>query len=55
MPGLKSAVRRRRITAVTVKLAILGVVALVLGFVGFVWQLPGQEEPSIAAPTASWC
>jgi uncharacterized SAM-binding protein YcdF (DUF218 family) len=43
MPGLKSAVRRRRITAVTVKLAILGVVALVLGFGGFVWLLPGQE------------
>ena len=43
MPGLKAAVRRRRITAVTVKLAVLGVIALVLGFAGFVWLLPSQE------------
>ena len=43
MPGLKSAVRRRRITAVTVKLAVLGVLVLVLGFAGFVWLLPSQE------------
>src|SRR5271156_2720883 len=40
MPGLKSAVRRRRITAITVKLALLGVLVLVLGFAGFVWLLP---------------
>jgi uncharacterized SAM-binding protein YcdF (DUF218 family) len=43
MPGLKSAVRRRRITAIIVKLAVLGVVALVLGFAGFVWLLPSEE------------
>ena len=43
MPGLKSAVRRRRITAITVKLAVLGVLVLVLGFAGFVWLLPSQE------------
>src|SRR5580693_547261 len=43
MPSLKSAVRRRRITAVTVKLAVLGIVALVLGFAGFIWLLPDQE------------
>jgi uncharacterized SAM-binding protein YcdF (DUF218 family) len=43
MPGLKSAVRRRRITAITVKLAVVGVLALVLGFAGFVWLLPSQE------------
>src|SRR5579864_652547 len=43
MPGLKTAVRRRRITAVTVKLAVLAVLALVLGFAGFVWLLPSQE------------
>src|ERR1700730_12184645 len=43
MPNLKSAVRRRRITAVTVKLVIFGVLALVLGFAGFVWLLPSQE------------
>ncbi len=43
MPGLKAAVRRRRITSVTVKLAVLGGIALVLGFAGFVWLLPSQE------------
>jgi uncharacterized SAM-binding protein YcdF (DUF218 family) len=43
MPGLKSAVRRRRIKAVIVKLAALGVLALALGFAGFVWLLPSQE------------
>src|ERR1700681_2877509 len=43
MPGLKAAVRRRRITAVAVKLAVLGSLALVLGFAGFVWLLPSQE------------
>jgi uncharacterized SAM-binding protein YcdF (DUF218 family) len=43
MPGLKAAVRRRRIMAVIVKLAVLGVLALALGFVGFVWLLPSQE------------
>src|SRR5580700_5358400 len=43
MPGLKAAVRRRRITSVTVKLAVLGALALVLGFAGFVWLLPSQE------------
>ena len=43
MPGLKAAVRRRRITTVTVKLAVLGVLALALGFAGFVWLLPSQE------------
>ena len=43
MPGLKSAVRRRRITGMTVKLAVLGVLALGLGFAGFVWLLPDQE------------
>ena len=43
MPGLKAAVRRRRITAVTVKLAVLGGLALALGFAGFVWLLPSQE------------
>src|ERR1700722_9032675 len=43
MPGLKAAVRRRCITAVTIKLAVLGVIALALGFAGFVWLLPDQE------------
>jgi uncharacterized SAM-binding protein YcdF (DUF218 family) len=43
MPGLKAAVRRRRITSVTVKLVVLGILALVLGFAGFIWLLPSQE------------
>jgi uncharacterized SAM-binding protein YcdF (DUF218 family) len=43
MPNLKAAVRRRRITSVTVKLVALGILALVLGFAGFVWLLPNQE------------
>ena len=43
MPGLKSAVRRRRITAVTAKLAVVGVLVLLLGFAGFVWLLPSEE------------
>jgi uncharacterized SAM-binding protein YcdF (DUF218 family) len=43
MPNLKAAVRRRRITSVTVKLVALGIFVLVLGFAGFVWLLPNQE------------
>jgi len=43
MPGLKAAVRRRRIIAAIVKLAVFGVLALALGFAGFVWLLPSQE------------
>src|ERR1700682_3954476 len=43
MPSLKDAVRRRRITALPVRLAVLAVVVLVLGFAGFVWLLPSQE------------
>jgi uncharacterized SAM-binding protein YcdF (DUF218 family) len=43
MPNLKAAVRRRRITSVTVKLVALGILALLLGFAGFVWLLPNQE------------
>ena len=43
MPNLKAAVRRRRITSVTVKLVVLGILALVLGFAGFIWLLPSQE------------
>ena len=43
MPSLKAAVRRRRITSLTVKLVVLGVLVLMLGFAGFVWLLPGQE------------
>jgi len=43
MPNLKAAVRRRRITSVTVKLVALAILVLVLGFAGFVWLLPNQE------------
>jgi uncharacterized SAM-binding protein YcdF (DUF218 family) len=43
MPNLKAAVRRRRITSLTVKLVVLGILALVLGFAGFIWLLPSQE------------
>jgi uncharacterized SAM-binding protein YcdF (DUF218 family) len=43
MSSLKSAVRTRRIRSVAVKLAVLGAVALVLGFAGFIWLLPSQE------------
>jgi uncharacterized SAM-binding protein YcdF (DUF218 family) len=43
MSSLKGAVRRRRMTSVTVKLAVLGGIALVLGFFGFIWLLPSQE------------
>jgi uncharacterized SAM-binding protein YcdF (DUF218 family) len=30
-------------TSVTVKLAVLGGIALVLGFIGFIWLLPNQQ------------
>ena len=43
MRSLRSAVRTRRITSASIKLVVLGGVALVLGFLGFVWLLPSQE------------
>jgi uncharacterized SAM-binding protein YcdF (DUF218 family) len=43
MSSLRGAVRRRRMTSVTVKLAVLGGIALVLGFFGFIWLLPDQQ------------
>jgi uncharacterized SAM-binding protein YcdF (DUF218 family) len=43
MRSLRSAVRTRRITSASIKLVVLGGVALVLGFVGFVWLLPSEE------------
>jgi uncharacterized SAM-binding protein YcdF (DUF218 family) len=43
MSSLRGAVRRRRMTAVIVKLAILGGIALVLGFFAFIWLLPDQQ------------
>jgi uncharacterized SAM-binding protein YcdF (DUF218 family) len=43
MVSLKTAVRTRRVTAIAVKLAALGVLALLLGFTGFVWRLPDRQ------------
>ena len=43
MNSLKSAVRTRRIRSFVVRFAALGVAALVLGFVVFIWLLPGEE------------
>jgi uncharacterized SAM-binding protein YcdF (DUF218 family) len=43
MSSLRGAVRRRRMTSVSLKLAVLGGIALVLGFFGFVWLLPSQQ------------
>jgi len=43
MVSLRSAVRRRRIGSVAVKIAVVGGVAMVLGFIGFIWLLPSEE------------
>jgi uncharacterized SAM-binding protein YcdF (DUF218 family) len=43
MPSLKTAVRTRRIRSMALKLAALAAVALVFGFVGFVWLLPSHQ------------
>jgi uncharacterized SAM-binding protein YcdF (DUF218 family) len=43
MLSLKGAVRTRRIRSITLKLIGLGVVALLLGFVSFVWVLPSHQ------------
>jgi uncharacterized SAM-binding protein YcdF (DUF218 family) len=43
MSSLRSAVRTRRIRSAAVKLAVLGGIALVLGFAAFVWLLPSRE------------
>ena len=43
MSSLRGAVRRRRMTSVFAKLAVLGGIALVLGFFGFIWLLPSQQ------------
>jgi len=43
MLSLKSAVATRRIRTVAVRLAVLCGVAIVLGFVGFIWLLPSEE------------
>ncbi len=43
MQSLKGAVKRRRITSLIVRLALLGAIAVILGFFGFAWLLPSQE------------
>ena len=43
MVSLRGAVRRRRIGSVAVKIAVVGGVAMVLGFIGFIWLLPSEE------------
>jgi uncharacterized SAM-binding protein YcdF (DUF218 family) len=43
MLSLRGEVRRRRIRSVFAKLVVLGAVALVLGFLAFLWLLPNEE------------
>jgi uncharacterized SAM-binding protein YcdF (DUF218 family) len=43
MPDLNSAVRRRYFRTYSVRLAIVGVIAFVLGFFAFLWLLPAEE------------
>jgi len=43
MVSLKGAVRRRRISSVAVKIAVVGGAAMVLGFAAFIWLLPSEE------------
>jgi len=43
MPGLRKAVRTRRIRSVGVKLVLLASILLAAGFAFFIWLLPGRE------------
>ncbi len=43
MLSLRGAVRTRRITAVALRLAVLCGIALVVGFMAFIWILPSDE------------
>jgi uncharacterized SAM-binding protein YcdF (DUF218 family) len=43
MLSLRGEVRRRRIGSVFAKLVVLGAVALMLGFLAFLWLLPNEE------------
>ena len=45
MQNLKTAVRARRMRSLMLKLAILGIVALIVGFGAFVWFLPEEQVP----------
>jgi len=43
MPDLKGAVRRRHFRSYSARLAVVGVIAIVLGFFAFLWLLPNEE------------
>jgi uncharacterized SAM-binding protein YcdF (DUF218 family) len=43
MISLRGEVRRRRIRSIVAKLVVLGGVALILGFLAFLWLLPNEE------------
>jgi uncharacterized SAM-binding protein YcdF (DUF218 family) len=43
MPSLRTAVKRRRIGSVGMKVALLCGTLLILGFAGFIWLLPNQQ------------
>jgi uncharacterized SAM-binding protein YcdF (DUF218 family) len=43
MPSLKTAVRTRRLRSFAIRLAALAGVALMLGFVAFLWMLPSRQ------------
>jgi uncharacterized SAM-binding protein YcdF (DUF218 family) len=43
MLSLRGEVRRRRIRSVFAKLVVLGAIALMLGFLAFLWLLPNEE------------
>ena len=43
MVSLKTAVRTRRLKSATIRVAVLCVVMLVLGFAAFVWRLPFEQ------------
>ncbi len=43
MVSLKTAVRTRRLTSIAAKVAAVCVLALLLGFAGFVWRLPDRQ------------
>ena len=45
MQNLKTAVRARRMRSLALKLAILGVLALIVGFGAFIWFLPEEQVP----------
>jgi uncharacterized SAM-binding protein YcdF (DUF218 family) len=43
MPSLKTAVRTRRVRSFAIRLAVLAGVALLLGFLAFLWMLPSRQ------------